>query len=269
MQYIKTDDNTKIAVFDYNPKCRKTIFLIHGWPLSHEIFEYQINMLTACGYRVTAIDLRGFGQSDSPACGYTYDRMSADIYCVIKQMNLKNIIMAGFSMGGAIALRYMKNYKCCEVSKLILLSASSPCFVKNPDCSYGLSVQTADKIMNLIQTDRPLFCRNFSRQLFYNTHSAEALDWFRKIALSASGTASIQCLSSLKKENGYSDLKSINIPTCIIHGDKDIIVPKELAEIQHNEIKNSVLFTLPKSGHGIFYDEFDKFNSLFLKAIEI
>ena len=121
MQYIKTDDNTKIAVFDYNPKCRKTIFLIHGWPLSHEIFEYQINMLTACGYRVTAIDLRGFGQSDSPACGYTYDRMSADIYCVIKQMNLKNIIMAGFSMGGAIALRYMKNYKCCEVSKLILL----------------------------------------------------------------------------------------------------------------------------------------------------
>lgn len=75
MYHITSNDGTKIAVYDYNPQRKQTVFLIHGWPLSHQIFEYQTGLLTNCGYRVVAVDLRGFGQSDTPACGYCYDQL--------------------------------------------------------------------------------------------------------------------------------------------------------------------------------------------------
>ena len=110
MFYITSNDGTKIAVYDYNPQGKQTVFLIHGWPLSHLIFEYQINLLTDCGYRVVAVDLRGFGRSDTPVCGYSYDQMSADIFQVVRQLCLKRFVLVGFSMGGAIALRYMNCY---------------------------------------------------------------------------------------------------------------------------------------------------------------
>lgn len=140
MQYIKSSDGTKIAVYDYNPKGKQTIFLIHGWPLSHKIFEYQINLLTDCGYRVVAIDLRGFGKSDTPAHGYSYNQMSSDVFYVVRQLRLSNFVLVGFSMGGAIALRYMNRFKGYGVRKLILLSAAAPCFAKRPDFPYGKSV---------------------------------------------------------------------------------------------------------------------------------
>lgn len=93
MFFVKTSDGVKIAVYDYNPQCENTIFLVHGWPLSHKIYEYQINLLTQCGYRVVAIDLRGFGRSDSPACGYSYDRMASDIHDVVRTMKLDHFIL--------------------------------------------------------------------------------------------------------------------------------------------------------------------------------
>ncbi len=129
MYYITSNDGTKIAVYDYNPQATQTIFLIHGWPLSHQIFEYQINLLTDCGYRVVAVDLRGFGKSDTPVCGYSYNQMSDDIYQIVRQLRLENFILTGFSMGGAITLRYMNSYRGFGVCKLILLSAAAPCFI--------------------------------------------------------------------------------------------------------------------------------------------
>ena len=133
MQYIKSNDGIKIAVYDYNPKGKQTFFLIHGWPLSHKIYEYQISLLTNCGFRVVAVDLRGFGKSDTPACGYTYNQMAADIFSVVQRLKLRNFILVGFSMGGAIALRYMNIYKGFGVCKLILLSAAAPCFAQRSD----------------------------------------------------------------------------------------------------------------------------------------
>ncbi len=267
MQYIKSNGGVKIAVHDFNSRGRKTIFLIHGWPLSHKIFEYQINLLTGCGYRVVAVDLRGFGQSDVTACGYSYNQMSADIYQVVRQLGLNHFIMVGFSMGGAIALRYMNNYHGFGVRKLILLAAAAPCFTQRPDFPYGVPMQDAENLITLAQTDRPQLCVNFSKQLFASPHSAAVIDWFKQIALSASGIGTIKSAISLRDEDGRCDLKSIHVPTYIIHGDKDIIVPKNLAVYQHEHIKNSKLYNLSNSGHGITYDELDKFNEIFLDVI--
>lgn len=267
MQYIKTNDGTKIAVYDFNPKGRQTVFLIHGWPLSYKIFEYQINLLTDCGYRVVAVDLRGFGNSDTPVCGYSYDQMSSDIFHVVRRLGIRNFILVGFSMGGAIALRYMNRYSGFGVCKLILLSAAAPCFAQRPDFPYGRTVQEVNGLINLAKTDRPQLCLNFSKQLFASPQTEAAVDWFRDIALSASGIGTIKSAVSLRDEDGQKDLSCVHVPTYIIHGDKDVVVPNELAEIQHKGIRCSKLITLPNSGHGIIYDQLEKFNSIFMDAI--
>ena len=267
MFYVTSCDRTKIAVYDYYPQGKQTIFLIHGWPLSHQIFEYQINLLTDCGYRVVAVDLRGFGRSDTPACGYSYDQMSTDISYVVQKLCLKRFILVGFSMGGAIALRYMERYNGAGVCKLILLSAAAPCFAQRPDFPYGKPVKEVNDLISLAQTDRPQLCLNFSKQLFACPHSEAVVDWFRDIALSASGIGTIKCAIALRDENVQKAFSYVHVPTYIIHGDKDVIVSKELAQIQHKSICGSKLITLPDSGHGIIYDQLEKFNSIFMDSI--
>lgn len=267
MYYITSDDGTKIAVYDYNPQEQQTVFLIHGWPLSHQIFEYQINLLTNCGYRVVAVDLRGFGRSDTPVYGYFYNQMAADIFQVVRHLCLKRFILVGFSMGGAIALRYLNRFNGFGVCKLILLSAAAPCFVQHPGFPYGQTVQEVNDLINLAETDRPQLCLNFSRQLFASPHSDAVIDWFRDIALSASGIGTIKCATALRDEDVSKDLQCVQVPTYMIHGDKDTIVSPALAGIQHESICGSRLITLPDSGHGIVYDQLAAFNSVFLKSI--
>ena len=267
MYYIKSNDGTKIAVYDYNPHKKQTVFLIHGWPLSHQIFEYQINLLTDCGYRVVAVDLRGFGRSDTPVCGYSYNQMAADIFQVVRRLCLKRFVLVGFSMGGAIALRYMNRFNGFGVCRLILLSTAAPCFAQQPGFPYGKPIEEVNDLINLAKTDRPQLCLNFSRQLFASPHSDAVVDWFKDIALSASGIGTIKCGIALRDENVQADFSRVHVPTYIIHGDKDVIVSSGLAEIQHQSICGSRLITLSDSGHGIIYDQLKKFNSIFMNAI--
>ena len=267
MNFITSNDGTKIAVYDFNPQGKQTVLLIHGWPLSHQIFEYQINLLTDCGYRVVAVDLRGFGRSDTPVCGYSYDWMSTDIFQVVQHLCLKNFIMVGFSMGGAIALRYMNCYNGFGVCKLILLSAAAPCFAQHPGCPCGKTLQEVNDLISLAETDRPQLCLNFSKQLFAQQHSNAVVDWFMNIALSASGIGTIKSAVALRDEDSRKDFSCVHVPTYIIHGDKDLIVSGELAELQHKNIPGSKLITLPDSGHGIIYDQLEKFNKIFMECI--
>ncbi len=268
MFYVKSTDGVKIAVYEYNPKCRKAVLLVHGWPLSSKIYEYQIELLTNRGYRVVAVDLRGFGKSDAPACGYSYDQMARDIYNVICTMRLYNFTLVGFSMGGAIVLRYMRLFRGFGVCRLILLAAAAPCWTQRPNFPYGLTKDYVDSLIALAETDRPQLCENFSGQLFASPQTNAAVAWFRDIALSASGIGTIQTAISLRDEDGRKDLDFVHVPTWIIHGAKDEVVSNALAEIQHEGIKNSVLCTLENSGHGIIYDELEIFNRYFLQALE-
>lgn len=268
MTYIKSTDGIKLAVFDYNPHCKKTVLLVHGWPFSHKIFEYQIGLLTKKGYRVIAPDLRGFGNSDSPTTGYCYCQMAKDLYCIVRAFNLRRFTLVGFSMGGAIALRYMRFCRGYGVEKLILLSAASPSWTRRPGYPYSLPKNYVDQLIQLAVTDRPQLCENFSKQLFANPQSAASIDWFRQIALSASGIGTLRALCALRDEDGEQDLKAVRVPTRIIHGELDEIVSTELAEIQCQSIPNAQLQTLNQSGHGIMYDQLSVFNDYFLNAME-
>lgn len=267
MFYVNSEDGVKLAVYVLNPQCEKTVFLLHGWPLSHKMYEYQINQLTKQGYRVVLMDIRGFGNSDVPACGYNYDTLASDVYRVVRHMGLYHFILVGFSMGGAIVLRYMNNYRSYGVRKLILLAAAAPSWTQRP-CYPGLTRDYVDGLIHMAQTDRPQLARNFShKQLFASPQSEAVKDWFEDIALSASGIGTVQAAISLRDEDGRKDLESVHVPTTIIHGMKDVVVSNALAEIQHKNIPGSKLFQLENSGHGIVYDELERFNRIFLKEV--
>ena len=272
MFYIKSSDGTKIAVYDYRcgkKRVKGTVLLVHGWPLSHEIYEYQIGCLVECGYRVVALDLRGFGNSDTPACGYTYNQRAEDIYHVVCALHLKCFTLVGFSMGGAIVLRYMNRYRGYGVKKLILLSAAAPSWTRRPGYPYGLTREYVDGLIHQACTDRAELAYNFShKQLFASPQSEAAKDWFEQIALSASGIGTKEAAIALRDEDGRKDLKSVRVPTVIIHGAKDEVVSNDLALLQHKGIPCSKLYTLENSGHGIMYDELEIFNCIFMDAVE-
>ena len=269
MRFISSNDGTKIAVYDYHPQGRETVFLVHGWPLSHKMYEYQIELLLRYGYRVVAVDLRGFGRSDTPAGGYGYDQMAADLYCVIRGLRLSRFTLAGFSMGGAIVLRYMRLYKGYGVKKLILLAAAAPSWTQRPGFPYGLTREYVDQLICQASTDRPQRAYTFSHeQLFAIPQSEAAKNWFEDIALSASGVGTVRAAISLRDEDGRADLAAVRVPTVILHGAKDVVVSDDLAQAQHRGIRGSRLFTLENSGHGIVYDELEAFNRIFLAAVQ-
>ena len=267
MFYIHSG-SVKLAVYEFHPQGCRTIVLVHGWPLSHKIYEYQIEPLVNRGFRVVTLDLRGFGASDAPACGYSFDQMAGDLYAVVRALRLRAFVLVGFSMGGAITLRYMRRYGGYGVRRLILLAAAAPCWTQRPGYPYGLTRAYVDSLIALARTDRPQLAENFSRQLFASPQTPAAIHWFRDIALSASGVGTVQSAISLRDEDGRADLAAVHVPTTIIHGAKDVVVSNSLAELQHQGICGSALITLENSGHGVMYDELERFNRVFLEAAE-
>jgi non-heme chloroperoxidase len=270
-------NGVKIAVYEYNRECSRecgtgsTVMLLHGWPLSHLIFEYQINLLVELGYHVVAVDFRGFGASDSPVTGYDYNQMARDVHAVIKCLRLSCVTLAGFSMGGAVAMRYMRLFKGEQVKKLILLAAAAPRFTKTADFPYGIDKSDVDALIEKAHTDRPEMCRNFvDEKLFALPHSRAVKSWFTGIAQSASGIGTIKAAQSLRDEDGQSDLRcvdSMNVSVFIIRGEKDTVVPVAVTDYQHQNIRGSTLFSLKNSAHGIIYDELENFNNFFVKAL--
>lgn len=268
MFYITTNQGVRIACYDLNPTCKECVVMIHGWPLSEKIFEYQKGMLASRGYRVVTIDLRGFGNSDTPARGYCYDDFASDIFAVIRKMGLRSFTLVGFSMGGAISCRYMSRFNGFGVKKLCLLGAALPRYTQTEDFPYGVTKESVDELINQARIDRAQLCEDFSGRLLYNPHTMAIKDWFKSIALSASGIGTIGAGYALRDEDCRNDMSAIRVPTGIFHGVQDEIVPYELGELQCQCIEGSRLFTFECSGHAVFYDELELFNNTFLAFLE-
>lgn len=266
--YVRVEPNVKIYVEDVQPEGRRTILFIHGWPLSHEAFEYQFNVLPAQGYRCIGIDLRGFGQSDKPWDGYFLDRMADDVRGVVDALQLRGFILAGHSYGGATAIRYMARHQGHGAAKLALFAAAAPSVTRRPDFPYG---QTKEEVSQLIRdsyNDRPNMLLNLENTFFFRHLSKPFSDWILQLEYAASGNATAKVAASFRDESLFADLGKIVVPTLILHGIHDKVCYPQLAVAQHEGIPHSKLVWFEFSGHGLFYEEKDKFNRELVKFIE-
>lgn len=266
--YISVELNVNLYVEDLNPEGKRTIVFLHGWPGSHDLFEYQFDVLPRRGYRCIGIDQRGFGKSDKPWHGYDYNRLADDVRCIVEALKLQDFVLAGHSTGGAIALRYMSRYSGYGVSKLALFAAAAPSLVKLPNFPYGIEKNVVLDIIEGTDNDRPKMLRGFG-EIFFFQHTSEPFnEWFLQLGLQAAGWSTAAIANTWLQEQLFYDIESIKVPTLIIHGIHDKVVPFELGEVQHYGIKNSILLPFEFSGHGAFYDEHEKFNEELMKFIE-
>lgn len=267
-EYIEVEPQVRLHVTDLGTG--KPVVLIHGWPLSDAMYEYQYAALLEKGYRVIGITLRGFGLSDKPYGTYNYDVFADDIKVVLDKLNIQGATLGGFSMGGATVIHYVAKYNAAHVSKLALFGAAAPLWTKRNDFPYGL--WTKEDVNNLIalnSTDRPQLLANFG-QIFGASSSSVSpgiAQWLGTINLQASPYAMQEGLKTLRDSDLRPDLAKINIPTLILHGRQDHICSYDLAEQMHSLIKGSTLIPFEKSGHALFVEERAKFNEALLTFV--
>lgn len=266
--YVGVKNNVKIYVEDLNPECKKTILFLHGWPGNHNLFEYQFNKLPGIGYRCIGLDTRGFGKSDKPFCGYDYNTLSDDVRSVVEVLGLSDFTLAGHSTGGAIAARYMQRHNGYGVTKLVLIAAAAPSLVNLPNFPYGIDKEIVLQIIEGTYNDRPQMLRDFGNKFFFQHTSQAFSDWFFQLGLQAAGWATASIAETWINETLFTDMEAIDVPTLIIQGIHDKVVPFQLAEVQHKMIRNATLIPFEYSGHGVFYDQKDEFNALLIRFIE-
>lgn len=267
--YIYVEQNVKVYVEDLDPgNGGKTILFIHGWPGNHNLFEYQFDQFPKMGYRCIGMDCRGFGLSDRPWSGYDYDRLSDDIRCVVDNMLLSDFTLAGHSTGGAICVRYMARHRGFGVSKLALFAAAAPSLVQRPYFPYGLPAQSVIDLIQGTYSDRPKMLRTFGNMIFYNPVSEPLSDWIFQLGLQASGWGTAAIANTWLDEEGlFNDLKTISVPTLILHGLEDKVCLFPLAVAQNDSIRYSKLVPFENCGHFLFYDQLEKFNKELLQFL--
>ncbi|XEC95173.1 alpha/beta fold hydrolase [Paenibacillus tarimensis] len=263
--YIEVEKGVRLFVQDLNPGAgSRPVVFVHGWPLNHTMFEYQYNVLPQHGFRCIGFDLRGFGESDKPWDGYSYDRLADDLSTVLETMQVEDAVLVGFSIGGAISIRYMSRHGARRIRKLALAAPAAPVFTKRPDYPYGLPVEQVNDSIRLLYRDRPQVLSDFGSMFFNRNVGLGISGWLYNLGLEAASHALIRCLVTLRDEDLRNDLRQIRVPTAIFHGVHDRIVPFPNAQAVQQGIAGSHLYPFYNSGHGLFIEEAETFNAALL-----
>ncbi len=269
MKYIittdkRTGEEIRIAYSDYGQG--KPVILIHGWPLSREMWEYQLEDLVNAGLRVIKYDRRGFGNSSKPWDGYDYNSLTDDLRAVIEQLNLYDITLVGFSMGGGEVARYFGHYGSDRISKAVLISSVTPYLLKTDDNPDGVDGSVFDGLMDKMREDRISFLDDFGKSFFgvnliSHPVSNPLLEYYRMLASLASARSTQQCTISYSQTDFREDVKKIDVPTLIIHGDADKTVPVESSSDRTAEmIPGSQYLIYNDAPHGLFYTHRERLN---------
>lgn len=247
------------------------VILIHGWPLSHRAWEQQVWAIVEAGYRCITYDRRGFGASSAPWEAYDYATLAADLNSLISQLELEDVILVGFSMGGGEVVRYCTDFGTANVAKVALVSSIIPLVAKKEDNPDGVPEEVLNDIMKALESDRVGFLKGFHKN-FYNysegneTVSQAQLDYDWLIAAQASPRATIQAAKAWAGTDFRQELQNVNVPTLIVHGDADQIVPKETSADQAARGIRSNTYKIIKGGpHGLNLTHAKELNSLLLE----
>ncbi|MFD2333677.1 alpha/beta fold hydrolase [Cohnella sp. GCM10020058] len=251
--YVEVQKGIRIYVEDIGEGT--PIIFLHGWPVNHKMFEYQFLELPRLGYRCIGIDLRGFGKSDASWDGYNYCSLADDVKAVIDQLGVSGATLVGFSLGGAVAVRYMARHAGYGISKLLLIGAAAPSFVQRDDFKHGTPPEKLDDMILQAYSDRPALVMQFGKMLTASKPSAGMAAWLLSLSLEASAVGTYKALESLRTEDLREDLPLVTVPTAIFHGVKDEICPFELGEAMHRYMPGSTLHRFEESGHALLFDE--------------
>lgn len=269
MNFINRTDSSgnQINLFYEDLGKGQPIVFIHGWPSTHEMWEYQVVDLVPRGFRCITYDRRGFGKSSRPYHPYTYDELTADLKAIIDQLNLNDVILVGFSMGGGEAVRYLAQYGSDRISKLILVGSVTPVLSKSEENPDGLDADALNKMIKDIREDRIGFLDNFGKDFFgisFLSHkvSDPLLVWFRNLAAKASPFATVECAKAFAQTDFSNDLKMVKIPTLVIHGANDKTVPIDATSRKTAAmIPGSYLLIYDGAPHGLFYTHCHELNN--------
>jgi non-heme chloroperoxidase len=251
----------------------KPVVLIHGYPLSGASWEKQVAVLLAAGHRVITYDRRGFGKSSQPTTGYNYDTFAEDLHKVVTHLELHDFALVGFSMGGGEVARYLGKYGSKGVTKAVFISSVPPFLLKTSDNPEGVDGSVFEGIQKAVSADRYAFFTDFFKN-FYNTDlllgkriSEQTVQASWNIAAGASATASLACVPTWH-EDFRKDLAQIEVPTLVIHGDADRILPiaasgRRTAEL----IKGARLVVVKEGPHCITWTHADEVNRELLEFL--
>jgi len=243
------------------------VVLIHGYPLSGASWEKQVPVLLDAGYRVITYDRRGFGKSSQPTTGYNYDTFAEDLHALLNQLKLRDVVLAGFSMGGGEVARYLGKYGSKGVSKAVIIAGVPPYLLKTADNPEGVDGSVFDGIRKAVSVDRYAFFTGFF-QNFYNTDvflgkrvSEQAVQASWNIAAGASATASLACVATWH-EDFRKDLTRIDVPTLVMQGDGDRILPIAATGLRAAKlIKGARLLVVKDGPHAVTWTHAEEVNS--------
>tara|TARA_R110002051_G_scaffold4683_4_gene25978 strand:+ start:13384 stop:14217 length:834 start_codon:yes stop_codon:yes gene_type:complete len=251
------------------------VILIHGWPLSRKSWEQQVWKIVEEGFRCIAYDRRGFGTSSSPWGEYDYSALAGDLNAIIEELDLKDAIIVGFSMGGGEVVRYLTDYGSSRIAKAALISSIIPLVKQKSDNPDGVPEDALNGIIVALQKDRVGFLKEFSKGFYnYDENKGERvseaqLDYDFTIASFASPRATIQTALSWMHTDFRSELKNVTVPTLIVHGDADATVPIETSAKQAAEgIKYSTYEVVKGAPHGLNVTHPDELNKILISFLK-
>lgn len=278
MPYIDVDEEKGneilVSYADYGEG--QPVILIHGWPLSHRMWEAQIAYLVEAGYRVIAYDRRGFGESFKPWNGYDYDTLAADLSAIIEQLDLNHVHLVGFSMGGGEVARYIAKYGSHRIAKIVLISAVTPYLMKTDDNPDGIDKSVFEEMEAGLTTDRPGFLDAFTKKFVNwsddgnNAISEAQLKYMWDIGVWANPRATIAAMHAFSQTDFRDDIAALeDIPVLIIHGDADQTVPFEASGQRTREaLADSQLVVIAGGAHGLTMTHPDEINAILGKFLK-
>ena len=261
--------NTTIHVDDTGGTGRPVV-LIHGWPLSGQSWAYQVPALRKAGYRVVTYDRRGFGRSDKPLTGYSYDTLAEDLHAILTGLDLHDSTLVGFSMGGGEVARYLGDYGRLRLRSVVFAASVTPYLMRTPNNREGpMRMATAAKMTASLTANPDAFYDRYVTEVISvggrlkvtDSQRREALDMCRQAAL----LPALECLAAFGNTDFRDDLMRATLPTLIVHGDGDTTVPFDgSAARTHAAIPGSELVSLPGAPHGCNISHSDEFNEALL-----
>ncbi|BCJ67503.1 alpha/beta fold hydrolase [Polymorphospora rubra] len=270
---VGTENSAPIDLYYEDHGSGQPVVLIHGFPLSSAAWEKQVPALLMAGYRTIAYDRRGFGQSAQPTSGYDYDTFASDLNMLINELDLSDVVLIGHSMGTGEVTRYLGTYGSDRISRAVLVSTIPPYLLKTSDNPEGVDKALFDGFQQAIVADRYAYQTSFLNDFFnYDqtrgkqvSEEAYRANW--NVAVSASPIGTYECVSSWLTDF-RADVARIDVPTLIIHGDADRVLPYPLTAPRLNAmLPDSELVTLPGAPHAIPWTHADEVNNAIMQFI--